>query len=505
MPCKESINLGTAENPLYSCTKCYNIYENEEYDFYYYEKYHDFDDYDYYDYYEYRFEEIEEDEGYIRKSMPVKIDDKMISNSYCIKQKIETENCTEAIYTIINGKEIYNCTQCTKENQLFYNKDLKVYYCSYNNADKCLVDYCKTCAKNDAYFCSNCVSSEYEVNKYSGSCVKKTEFVPAMTWKDIYRLQMNDNKTINGKIIQGLSFKFRGITTSQINSRHAFLVYLTFKLKNLLRNLQETKTISAICETMNEFEETKDDINIVDYFCIGNETLEGNYSLTGIEADNSEYNLNNILINNPYKNISDYTYENIPLLFMLKNDNLNNKTFTKKTIDFSLNGKLNKIKTTSNKIITNQNNIPMELKEIKEKALCNFTRDEMLNANLSCNLEMDKNTSSSNLSFKNNEIKIGDVNLYINELNKINFSYEKEDEIRPLMRKTNSKNHTAVIVICIVAGVLVVGVAVFTLLYIFKWKKKNNIGNMTTVAAGCADVDIYYQKNASNVNINQYN
>ena len=71
------------------------------------------------------------------------------------------------------------------------------------------------------------------------------------------------------------------------------------------------------------------------------------------------------------------------------------------------------------------------------------------------------------------------------------------------MRKTHSKNHTAVIVICIVAGVLVVGVVVFTLLYIFKWKKKNNIGNMTTVAAGCADADIYYQKNASNVNMNQ--
>ena len=59
-----------------------------------------------------------------------------------------------------------------------------------------------------------------------------------------------------------------------------------------------------------------------------------------------------------------------------------------------------KIKTISNKIIINQNNIPMELKEIKEKALCNFTRDEKLNANLSCNLEMDKNTSSSNLTFK---------------------------------------------------------------------------------------------------------
>ena len=131
---------------------------------------------------------------------------------------------------------------------------------------------------------------------------------------------MNGQKEINGRIIQGPSLKLRGITTSQINSRHAFLVYLTFKLKHSLRNLQETLRIPAICEINNEIEETNDDVNIVDYDCIGNETVKGNYSLTDIEADNSEYNLNNILINNPYKNISDYTYENIPLLFMLKND-----------------------------------------------------------------------------------------------------------------------------------------------------------------------------------------
>ena len=39
----------------------------------------------------------------------------------------------------------------------------------------------------------------------------------------------------------------------------------------------------------------------------------------------------------------------------------------------------------------NQNNIEMELNEIKEKALCNFTRDEKLNSNVSCNLERKNN------------------------------------------------------------------------------------------------------------------
>ena len=506
LPCKEAINLGTTENPLYSCAKCYNIFENEEYDFHYYDGYYDFDIYDYfydngyYDYYYYYADFLDEEERYISDSMPVKIDDKMTKNSYCIRAKKETENCTEAIYKISNGKEIYSCTKCMKDNDLFYNGELDIYYCLYKNAGKCLVDYCKTCEPNNAYFCSNCVTSEYEVNKYSGSCVKKTEIEPAITWKDIYRLNMNGQKEINGRIIQGPSLKLRGITTSQINSRHAFLVYLTFKLKHSLRNLQETLRIPAICEINDENEETNDDVNIVDYDCIGNETVKGNYELIDIEGNYS--NINNNIINNPSKNNSNYTYENIPILFMLQNNNLNNKTFNNKIIDFSLYGKLNKIKTASNKIITNHNNIEMELNEIKEKALCNFTKDEKLNANFSCNLEMNNNASSSNLTFKNNEIKIGDVNLYINELNKINFSYEKEERINPIYKKKSSKNHTAIIVVCIIAGVVVIAAAVFTLLYIFKWRKKNNVGDKTN-AADISEVDIDHQKNASNVDMNK--
>ena len=42
---------------------------------------------------------------------------------------------------------------------------------------------------------------------------------------------MNSEKTINGQTYNGPSLMLRGITTSQINSRHAFLIYLTFKVK----------------------------------------------------------------------------------------------------------------------------------------------------------------------------------------------------------------------------------------------------------------------------------
>ena len=115
---------------------------------------------------------------------------------------------------------------------------------------------------------------------------------------------------------------------------------------------------------------------------------------------------------------------------------------------------------------------------------------------------MNNNATSSNLTFKKNEIKIGDVNLYINELNKINFSYEKEERINPIYKKKSSKNHIAIIVVCIIAGVVVIAAAVFTLLYIFKWRKKNNVGDKTN-AADISEVDIDHQKNASNVDMNK--
>ena len=264
-PCKESINLNTKENPLYSCIKCYSVFDDEDLDNYY-DEYYDY-------YYDYKYKNILEE--YYRYdyygNSPVRIIDNEIYNtSYCMRSFKDVENCTEAIYKVSKGQEIYNCTKCSKDNILIYNGQLDIYYCSYKEIEKkkCLVDYCKNCISDNNYFCSNCLTSEYEVNKYSGSCVKKTEIVPAVTWKDIYRLNMNGQKKINGQMISGPSLNLRGITSSQINTRHAFLVYLTFKIKYGLRNLQEIPeilNITALCEIQESFEQSKDFANIVDY------------------------------------------------------------------------------------------------------------------------------------------------------------------------------------------------------------------------------------------------
>ena len=156
-----------------------------------------------------------------------------------------------------------------------------------------MVKYCKTCEENNNYFCSICLPKDYEVNPITGSCNKKMEIAPDITWKDILRLQMNQNKTINGREIYGPSLLLRGLTNSQINTGHVFLIYLIFQLKNTnnnIRNLEEQIKIPAICEIVDSVDETNDDINIVEYECIGNMSLKeeeklnlNDYSLSKLE------------------------------------------------------------------------------------------------------------------------------------------------------------------------------------------------------------------------------
>ena len=67
---------------------------------------------------------------------------------------------------------------------------------------------------------------------------------------------MNGETDRNGLIYNGPSLVLRGITSSQINTKHAFLIYLTFKIRQplIFRNLEETKVIQAICILSNDVE-----------------------------------------------------------------------------------------------------------------------------------------------------------------------------------------------------------------------------------------------------------
>ena len=102
------------------------------------------------------------------------------------------DNYIEALNKTKNGIIKYDCIKCFDDNELIYNVEENIHYCQYiGNKNKCMVKYCKIRKSNDKYFCSICLHSDYVANSITGACVKKTEIVPAITWKDIFRLQLN--------------------------------------------------------------------------------------------------------------------------------------------------------------------------------------------------------------------------------------------------------------------------------------------------------------------------
>lgn len=278
MPCQETVNIGTQDKPLYTCNKCYNIFE---------------------------YDKLYENENIL-------LLDENTNISYCINNIINKDlnNCTKAVKKLYGRTKKYNCIQCAKDNVLVYNFDTNISYCKpMNTTNKCMVKYCKTCKSGNNYICDTCISSDYIVNIASGACIKKTDIVPSITWKDIFRLQLNSVKEINGRNIYGPSLRLRGITNSKINTRDAFLIYLIFKIKQkeYIRNLEEDSIeMPTICEILKGVEKTDNEENMVDYECIGeSDNIENlqNYELIDIEEGNNT----DILQNTNFKEIVSNT------------------------------------------------------------------------------------------------------------------------------------------------------------------------------------------------------
>ena len=291
---------------------------------------------------------------------------------------------------------------------------------------------------------------------------------------------MNGQKRINGRVIKGPSFTLRGITSSLIKANYAFIVYLIFRVRIGLRNLEETIKVPAICENNEEIEENSNDVNIVDYDCIGNQTVGDNMELVGIEGENTDNNI----ISNPNKTSSEYTLNSLPNVFMIKNNNLENNIYSNSPINFYLKGQLKE-----RDELSNSKNIELNMNEIDDKAVCDFNKDDATNANLTCSLDLMSNTKTTNLTFKDNEVTIGNKSLYLISLNKIQFAYSNSGPSEsPDSSDTDNKNgtfsqrsylnskkgsdHKAVIIsVSIVAVVVVIGGLLAIWLYLSKIKK----------------------------------
>jgi hypothetical protein len=422
----------------------------------------------------------------------------MIKNKYCFLAQNYYKNCSEATYYIRNSKEIFNCTKCFKNNELtkieeilkdhefaydyqireLLNNSIDLsdfYLCTYkeNSEEKCLVNYCQKCASDMYYFCSECISSEYEVNNITGSCVKKTKVRPAVTWKAIYKLNMTGQKRINGRIIKGPNFKIRGITCSQIYKGYVFLFYLTFKLKNKLRYLEENIKAPAICEVDEDIEKNDSKLTIVDVDCVVNITntpLNENYELIKIEGGNLNQSIEADKISNKIPSFE------LPIVFKMNNFD---EYYESSLYNLNLYGKL-----MDKNMTLEKKNIEVEMNEIEKKMICDFKRNDQLDARFECLLEFEDNTKEYYLTFKNNEVEIGDgyPNIYIESLETINPRNKIGEEgngnktnNRYYQNKSKGNNHKALaIILSVIAGVIAI-VGVGLVMICFKKEKSPSI------------------------------
>jgi hypothetical protein len=371
---------------------------------------------------------------------------------------------------------------------LKYHVDTNSYICKYIYYEKnCVAKYCKTCKRDNNYFCESCLPTDYEPNPITGVCVKKTEKIPAIMWKDIFRLKMNQQRTINGRPIYGPTLMLRGLTSSQINTGHAFLIYMIFKIQYTRNNryLEEEKKVPTICEIIDSVDETDDELNIVEYDCIGNLTEDENNELTNYKLNNlgedqdnnngvlSNSNLKEVIENTNIENLDKitkpaYTLNNLLKTCIFSLDEIKNQTSENYQFNFTLKGKLNVDLAPSNI------EAKLALSEISDKkADCNFNIKGNKEADLSCNLNIENYKDYKVLSFKVAEIGDKENPIYLNKINEvhlINEYKEEEPEKEPEENKKSNKNIIIIIVCCAVVAVVVI---ITSVILIKRDKKKD--------------------------------
>ena len=245
-----------------------------------------------------------------------------------------------------------------------------------------------------------------------------------------------------------------------------------------MRNLEEKKIkIPTLCEIIEAVDETSNDVNMIEYECIGNYTNSENltnYILVNIEEGNNEGILNTSNLNDLASSIElgnliekidpEFSLENLMKIVFFEMDN-NNETIRANDFKFNfvIKGKLNKDLGKGFYIHTKFN-----LSEIDNKANCLFEVGENKTANLSCDLNVENHKDIRTFSFKTSQIQTteGDeINFVkLNDLILIN-SVEKKDK--------SKKKLIIIVVICSVVGVIGIGLAIFFIVRCLKSKKDN--------------------------------
>ena len=477
LPCQEAENLGSDDNPLYSCIKCSELLTTVS-----------------------------------SYNQPIKVNDENSKISFCLLRGYITkyyisQYCLEATIQIKNGKEIFNCIICKNKYAIVISSDGN--YCEESlSLYRCLVPYCKTCKFHDGNTCEECIS-DYEVNTLTGTCIKKSTEIPSIIWKIIYDMNKKNHN---------LKIKLKGRTKSQINEGHSFLVIFTFKKAQRLRNLEgknDTIKINGLCVTDKDVDKYNNEEQIVDYTCTGNNTNNinlTNYILELIEdGDNQKFLMPSNIKELVYQIIKKYGDLNI-LEYSDSYFSLNNfgaltftvseekEFFAKNYIfDFTIEGELSDDLTNKKSV-----NGYLHLYEVDAIVNCVFKQSESdLKAYLTCDFNAQDYKDIKEFSFSYSEISNEDSDIIIYGLYKIRLinGENVEKEISKIA-SFFEKSATYFIIGGCVLGAIIIGVIIFII--IKKRKRSNMYNNMQE--SGMKNINMPNMPNMSNMpNMNNMN
>ena len=231
--------------------------------------------------------------------------------------------------------------------------------------------------------------------------VRITDIVPTVTWKDIYNFDITATKTIDDKEVNAPTLTMRGITSSQINPLHEFIIYLIFRLSGGARNMEENNEIKieTTCRVKNSGVEGSGSINMVDYECTGNNASSvdlTNYKLYDIEEGNNEdslkkSNLNEVIaekkgssdgnldkLTETSPSFDESSLSNIVIFTM--DENIKNISANDFKFKFKIDGKLDQ------DITSRDLELEFDLSEVDTKANCIFNIGQNKISSLSCEL-----------------------------------------------------------------------------------------------------------------------
>ena len=238
------------------------------------------------------------------------------------------------------------------------------------------------------------------------------------------------------------------------------------------RYLEEDKKIPATCKIKESVNRTSNNINLVEYECLGNTTEEEdnltNYNLNNIEESNNtglieKSNLDEIISNTEVDKLKDkqnssYTTEDLLKITIFEMNDIKNKTSDNYQFNFTLDGKIDK--QLKPRII----DAKIKLVEIENKeADCKFNIKEDKKADLNCQINVEDYKEYKILSFKISEIGDEENPIYLSRINEVKLINEekKEEENENENEKNNSNYLKIIIIICVI--ILIVSIIIIAI------------------------------------------